>query len=108
CTGDSSSSPKPPPETSSAPTTTASPPVDLSFGVYGSPDEVAAYAAMANNFESVNNGAEVTVEHWRSHAELPRAVENGEPPPDVFLVSRRDLRWYLDNQLTMPVDTLLD
>jgi multiple sugar transport system substrate-binding protein len=26
----------------------------------------------------------------------------------VFLVSRRDMRWYLDNQLTRPVDSLLD
>ena len=50
----------------------------------------------------------MTVEHWRSHAGLRRAVEKGEPLPDVFLVSRRDLRWYLDNQLTLPVDTLLD
>ena len=108
CTSDSSSPPNPPEETSSAPTTSPSQPVDLSFGVYGSPDEVAAYATMAKHFDSVNDGAEVTVEHWRTHAGLRRALEKGEPLPDVFLVSRRDLRWYLDNQLTRPVDTLLD
>ena len=108
CTGDSSSSPTPPPETSSAPTTSPSAPVDLSFGVFGSADEVAAYSTMAKNFDSVNDGAEVTVEHWRGHAGLRRAVEKGEPLPDVFLVSRRDLRWYLEQQLTRPVDTLLD
>ena len=28
--------------------------------------------------------------------------------PDVFLVSRRDLRWFVENGLTAPVDTLLD
>ena len=28
--------------------------------------------------------------------------------PDVFLVSRRDLRWFTENGLTRPVDTLLD
>ena len=28
--------------------------------------------------------------------------------PDVFLVSRRDLRWFTESELTRPVDTLLD
>jgi multiple sugar transport system substrate-binding protein len=108
CTGDSSSSPSPPPETSSEPATTPAAPVDLSFGVYGSPNEVAAYATMAKHFDSVDDRAEVTVEHWPGHTGLRHALEKGEPLPDVFLVSRRDLRWYLDNQLTRPVDTLLD
>jgi multiple sugar transport system substrate-binding protein len=107
CTTDSSSSPNPPPETSSAPSS-PSEPVKLTFGVYGSPDEVAAYTDMARHFDSTTERAEVDVEHWKGHDGLRTAVERGDPLPDVFLVSRRDMRWYLDNQLTRPVDSLLD
>jgi multiple sugar transport system substrate-binding protein len=82
--------------------------VKLTFGVYGSPDEVAAYTDMARHFDSTNERAEVAVEHWKGHDGLRTAVERGDPLPDVFLVSRRDMRWYLDNQLTRPVDSLLD
>ncbi len=107
CTGDSSSS-GPPPASSSPPTTTPSQPINLTFGVYGSPDEIAAYTEMAQHFDSVNDRADVRVESWRDHDGLRQAVETGQPLPDVFLVSRRDLQWYTENQLSRPVDTLLD
>jgi multiple sugar transport system substrate-binding protein len=99
-----SSTPEPTTSTSDTPTT----PVDLSFGVYGAPPEVAAYTKMAKHFDSVNDSANVTVRSWRTHDGLRRAIENGESLPDVFLISRRDLAWYTENQLTRPVDTLLD
>jgi multiple sugar transport system substrate-binding protein len=102
-TKDSSSTPEPTP-TSGSPTE----PVDLTFGVYGEPPEIAAYTAMAKNFESVNERANVTVRSWRDHDGLRNAIEDGEPLPDVFMISRRDLQWYLENQLTRPVDSLLD
>ncbi|MEO6511230.1 MAG: extracellular solute-binding protein, partial [Nocardioides sp.] len=109
CTGDSDSSTSPPTPSSSTPASSPSEPVTMTFGVYGTPDEVAAYTTMAKHFDSVNDRANVTVEHWRDHDGLREALETkGDPLPDVFLVSRRDLRWYLDNQLTRPVDSLLD
>jgi multiple sugar transport system substrate-binding protein len=108
CTGDSSSSTPPSPPPSSTPPSSPTEPVPLTFGVYGTPDEVAAYSIMAKHFDSVDDRAEVTVEHWRNHDGLRKDLEAGNPLPDVFLVSRRDVRWYLDNQLTTPVDTLLD
>jgi multiple sugar transport system substrate-binding protein len=80
----------------------------MTFGVYGTPDEIAAYSTMAKHFDSVNERADVTVEHWKDHDGLRESLEDGDPLPDVFLVSRRDLLWYLDNQLTTPVDSLLD
>ena len=83
-------------------------PIDLSFGVYGGTAEVAAYTQMAKHFDSVNDRAVVTVESWKSHDGLRRALEDGDPLPDVFLVSRRDLQWFTENQLTRPVDSLLD
>ena len=63
---------------------------------------------MANRFDSVNESAEVEVKSWDSHDGLRQAITEGEPLPDAFLVSRRDLRWYTENQLTRPVDGLLD
>jgi multiple sugar transport system substrate-binding protein len=107
CTGDSSSSGSNP-QTSSPPTTSPPQPVDLSFGVYGSTEEIAAYSRMAHHFDSVNDQADVTIESWRDHDGLRKAVETGQPLPDVFLVSRRDLQWYTENHLNQPVDSLLD
>ena len=63
---------------------------------------------MANNFDTVNDRADVTVKAWLRHDGLRRSIELGKPVPDVFLVSRRDLRWFVENGLTAPVDTLLD
>jgi multiple sugar transport system substrate-binding protein len=63
---------------------------------------------MANHFDSVDESAEVEVKSWDSHDGLRKAIADGEPLPDAFLVSRRDLRWYTENQLTRPVDSLLD
>ena len=107
CTGDDSGSGSTP-QPSTEPTDTPSQPVDLTFGVYGTTEEIAAYTRMANHFDSVNDRAEVTVQHWRTHDGLRRAIDKGKPLPDVFLLPRRDLRWYTENQLTRPVDTLLD
>ena len=107
CTDDNSSS-SPTPETSSPATDTPGPPVDLTFGVYGSTEEIAAYTRMANHFDSVDDSAEVEVKSWDSHDGLRKAIADGEPLPDAFLVSRSDLRWYLENELTRPVDSLLD
>jgi multiple sugar transport system substrate-binding protein len=108
CT-DRDDSSSPPAEPTSEPTS-ASPTetVDLSFGTFGSNDEIAAYTQMAKNFRTVNERAHVTVSAWQHHDGLRRSVEQGKPLPDVFLVSRRDLRWFTENGLTLPVDTLLD
>jgi len=107
CTDQDSSS-SPPPGPTSEPTTSPAATVDLSFGAFGSNDEIAAYTIMAKHFESVNDNAEVTVSAWQNHDGLRRAIEQGKPVPDVFLVSRRDLEWFTTSGLTRPVDTLLD
>ena len=78
------------------------------FGVFGSNDEIAVYTTMAEHFNTVNDRADVTVTAWLHHDGLRRSIEQGKPLPDVFLVSRRDLRWFTENGLTRPVDTLLD
>lgn len=108
CTDEPDSSSSPSPGPSSEPTSTPPEPVDLKFSVYGSNDEIAAYQQMAEGFDATDDGAEVTVTTWQQHDGLRKSVEKGEPLPDVFLVSRRDLRWFLESGLTRPVDTLLD
>lgn len=107
CSGEQSSTPPEPSPSSGTPTSEA-PPVQLSFGVFGGNDEIVAYAAMAENFETVNDRANVTVNGWKTHIGLREAVEDGKTLPDVFMVARRDLQWFVENGLTRPVDTLLD
>ncbi len=107
CTGEPSSS-TPRTEPTSPPPSSAEEPIALSFGVFGTNDEIVAYQTMAKQFETVNERAEVTVSAYQQHDGLRRAVEQGKDLPDVFMVSRRDLRWFLENDLTRPVDTLLD
>ena len=105
---DEPSSSTPATQPTSEPPTTAEEPVDLAFGVFGRNDEIAAYTTMAKQFEAVDDRAEVTVLAWQRHDGLRRWLEQGKDLPDVFLVSRRDLRWYVESGLTRPVDTLLD
>jgi multiple sugar transport system substrate-binding protein len=108
CTDQDASS-SPPPDPTSEPTTPSpTEEVDLSFGAFGSNDEIAAYTQMAKRFDTVNPRAHVTVSAWQHHDGLRRSIEEGRPLPDVFLVSRRDLRWYTESGLTVPVDALLD
>jgi multiple sugar transport system substrate-binding protein len=107
CSGDPSSS-TPQTEPTSPPPSSAEEPIALSFGVFGSNDEIAAYQTMAKQFETVDDRAEVTVSAYLHHDGLRKDIEEGNPVPDVFLVSRRDLSWFVDNGLTRPVDSLLD
>jgi multiple sugar transport system substrate-binding protein len=107
CTDEPNSS-TPSPDPTSEPTASPTEKVDLTFGVFGTNDEIAVYTTMAKHFDTVNDRAEVTVSAWQQHDGLRRAIEQGKPVPDVFLVSRRDLRWYTESGLTRPVDTLLD
>lgn len=104
---DTSSSDSPEPTPTAAPTVS---PVKtpLTFGVYGSIPEIAAYAQMSETFDSLESDVTVDVLDWRAHDGLRRAVDRGEALPDVFMISRRDLAWYLENELNRPVDTLLD
>jgi multiple sugar transport system substrate-binding protein len=111
-TSSSSSSARPPPS-SSAPTSATTlpsqlPPQNLTFGVVGGPDEVAAYEQMATLFAPLNRQVTVKVESWPSAGAMVEGFEAGAKVPDVFLVSRRYLPWMLQNQAIQPIDQLLD
>jgi multiple sugar transport system substrate-binding protein len=80
----------------------------LTFGVFGTPDEVAAYQQMTTLFGSATRRVTVKVESWPDHTSMLDAFKNGAPVPDVFLASRRDLLWLHQHQAVQPVDGLLD
>lgn len=76
----------------------------LTFGVFGSSGEVAGYRLMANSFGE----AEVKLLAWADGDEASRAFRSGMDLPDVFLLPRGSLGWFLDREMTQPVDELLD
>ncbi|WKN49369.1 extracellular solute-binding protein [Nocardioides sp. Arc9.136] len=101
CTGDGGEEPAPEPTRRAAPT-------QLLFGVWGSDEEVAAYQAMVDTYNAEADDSQVELRSWPDRAALEDALEAGGKVPDVFLASRRDLKWLVDEGLTQPVDELLD
>lgn len=102
CTGDSDE-PTPPPTTSAAPT-----PGTLTFGVFGRPAEVSAYQDTVDAWNSQADRPQVELTSWPDRAAMRSDLEGGAAVPDVFLASRTDLRWLIDNDYNQPVDELLD
>jgi multiple sugar transport system substrate-binding protein len=103
CTDDSGD-PQPDP----APSSTQAAPETLTFGVYGPEAQLNAFQATVNDWNSNPEAPEVRQKSWATHQEMRAAIEAGGPVPDVFLASRSDLRWLLEENYTQPVDELLD
>jgi multiple sugar transport system substrate-binding protein len=100
-----------PPEPAPSPEASSTPPADpaeLTFGVFGSEDEVAGYDDMVREFNSLSDSAQVSVVAWDTRDQAADALESGEALPDVFLISRRDLAGLQQNGDVQPVDELLD
>ena len=93
----------PPPEE------TRSPPVDqsLTFGVFGTENEVAAYESLVEVYNSLYEGATMSVESYPSREIFMGTLRESGEVPDVFLASGRDLAWLEDGQVLQPVDSLL-
>jgi multiple sugar transport system substrate-binding protein len=104
CESDGSNSPNPAP----SPTAAEDDPVQLTLGVNGTEDELAAYASDAEVFDSLYDPAQVDVKNWDSSADMMSAIRDGEDVPDVFLASRDDLATLQEKNLIQPVDALLD
>lgn len=105
CTGSDSAGPTPEPTKSSS---TPPPVKHLTFGAYGPSTEMSAFRTTVEEWNAFSKGPDVRMHVWDSHQAFRKAVESGVDLPDVFLTSRTDLRWLLDNDLTQPVDELLD
>jgi len=81
----------------------------LTFGVYGSPAEIAAYRDTVDAWNAAGEDRpEVKLRTWPDHAAMRADLEAGVPVPDVYLASRSDLGWMLEKGLNQPVDELLD
>ena len=103
CTGDSSD-PAPTDPTTSA----AAVPDKLTFGVVG-PDAVQrAFRATVDAWNLDPESVDVSIKSWPDRDTMRTDVEAGAALPDVFMASRSDLSWLLDNDYTQPVDELLD
>ncbi len=106
CTDDGDpAEPTPSPDASS---TEAAEPAQLTFGVFGSDDEVAGYDDMVREFNSLNESAQVSVVTWPNRDAAVNALAVDDELPDVFLISRRDLAGFQEDGEVQPVDELLD
>ena len=79
----------------------------LEFGVFGSDDELDAYASLVDVYNSLYDGAEMRMTGYASREELMGEIRETGEVPDVFLASGRDLAWLQQEQLVEPVDSML-
>ncbi|MGZ8738484.1 MAG: ABC transporter substrate-binding protein [Nocardioides sp.] len=93
----------PPPE----PTTSTAVDRQLTFGVFGAEAEVAAYESLVEVYNSLYDGAEMSVESYASREAFMGTLRESGEVPDVFLASGRDLAWLEDQQVLQPVDSFL-
>ena len=105
CSGDDEPVPPAPtsPSTSAAPT-----PVELTFGVFGSPPEVAPYQDMVDAYNAEATTVQVELQSWPSSDAMLADVEAGTPLPEVFLIARTNLPRVLEPDLTTPLFDLLE
>ena len=106
CTGDAEPSADP----ASSPTKTAKPtekPRKITFGAYGSDEEVAAFQSVVDSFNASSTTRQVTLRSWPDHESALADVLAGDAP-DAFLTSRIDLGQLVDAEALQPVSLLLD
>ncbi|MCL8025095.1 ABC transporter substrate-binding protein [Nocardioides bruguierae] len=80
---------------------------ELTVGLWGTKPVVAAYRRAIDRYNATSQLAQVTLTVWDSRADAVDAISAGDVP-DVYLASRRDLAFLLQEGLTRPVDELLD
>ena len=99
---DSEANPPPKPDKTSTKT------VELTFGVWGSDPEIAAYQSVVNTYNESATGVDVTIKAWPDAEALADSIIAGERPPDVFLLSRADLDVVTKKALNKPLLELVD
>jgi multiple sugar transport system substrate-binding protein len=94
-----------PPDPTGSPTAA---PAKLTFGAYGPKEELTALGDVTGQFNALDEPAKVEMQTWPDDDSLIRALKSGADVPDVFMVSRDDFAWLRQENLTRPVDDLLD
>ena len=97
-----------------APRTTAAAPqpsdeVELTFGVWGSDDEIAACETTVAQFNALSDESNVRIVAFPDRDALVKAMRTGaRETPDVYMLDRQDLVWAHDEDLNTPIGELLD
>jgi multiple sugar transport system substrate-binding protein len=104
CVAACDSGSEPPPK----PTPSHAAPVELTFGVWGSDREIAAYQSVVDTYNDSRTGVHVTVKSWPDAEALADSIKAGDHPPNVFLLSRADLATVTEQGLNKPLLELLD
>lgn len=106
---DDGGSPEPPRSSATTDTPTATPTevTRLTFGAYGSADELEAFQRVVDAFNVGSTTRKVELVTWPDHEAALEAVLAGDAP-DVFMASRRDLAHLTEAEATQPVSLLLD
>ena len=96
------------PEETPSPTPSSAPPDrSLDFAVFGSQEELEAYESLVDVYNSLYDGAQMTMTGYGSREELMGDIHQTGEVPDVFLAAHRDLAWLQDEQVLQPVDSVL-
>jgi multiple sugar transport system substrate-binding protein len=106
---DDTAEPAPPQSSATTDTPTPAPTsvTRLTFGAYGSADELAAFQQVVDAFNVSSTTRKVELVTWPDHEAALEAVLAGDAP-DVFMASRRDLGQITGAEATQPVSFLLD
>ena len=106
CTGDAEpeEGPTPSPSATGKPTEK---PRKVTFGAYGSEEEVAAFQSVVDSFNASSTTRQVTLQSWPDHESALADVLAGNAP-DAFLTSRIDLDQLVEAEALRPVSLLLD
>jgi multiple sugar transport system substrate-binding protein len=108
CTGnaepDPQSNPSPSASQSGKPTEK---PREVTFGAFGTEEEVAAFQSVVDSFNASSPTRKVTLQSWPDHESALEDVLAGNAP-DAFLTSRIDLDQLVDAEALQPVSLLLD
>ncbi|WP_299925842.1 extracellular solute-binding protein [uncultured Nocardioides sp.] len=108
CTGDAEPDPQPTPSPSAGQSgKPTEKPREVTFGAYGTEEEVAAFQSVVDSFNAESTTRKVTLQSWPDHESALEDVLAGNAP-DAFLTSRIDLDQLVDAEALQPVSLLLD
>ena len=107
CTGGGDPTPRPTKTPDQAQPSATDKPRQITFGAFGSDEEVAAFQNVVDSFNATSLTRKVTLTSWPDHESALADVLAGKGP-DVFLTSRIDLGQLVEAQALQPVSLLLD
>ncbi|WP_426242031.1 ABC transporter substrate-binding protein [Nocardioides sp. LHG3406-4] len=108
CQGGEKDDPPSPESSQSSPTSTPSPETGpVTLGVFGREEELNAFESIVRDYNTTSQTGQVELEQWADKGAALQGIEDGDPP-DVFMISRRDLPGLLARNALRPVDELLD